>query len=198
MVAARAASEEAKARAAEEAEDRALREPVAPSARSRWQFHVEYQEGSEGETLVLCCYPRKVAFIEDDNPFALEPRGWLIGGGAIAPVSLVCWWIDDIIAGLLLVALLGLALLLAHRTRILRIHITRLNQFLVYERNPRRPIGIGPLGDLQMDVHAGTASMRCSWAHSKGPPRWFQLESLPAADWLTVQRFIKKHGLRGL
>jgi hypothetical protein len=204
MVAARDASDEAKSRAAEAAAQLALREPVAPTARSRWSFGVVLDESSEGDTLVIRCYPRKVAFTEDESPFVLEPRGWLIAAVATATTVLVSWVIGDLVATLTLALVLALGLILAHRSRTIRIHITRLNQFVVYERDPTRPIGIGRSSDLSMDVHAypGNNSMRCKWVHARGP-KWesscsFQLESLPRADWLTVQRFIDKHGLHGL
>jgi hypothetical protein len=161
-------------------------------------------ERARPESLVVRCYPRKLAFAEDDSPFALEPRGWLMAGVATAIVMLVSWMIEDVVTALALFGALGLGLLLAHRTRTVRIHVTRLHQFLIYESDPTRPIGIGPVSDLQMDVHAypGNHSVRCKWLRARGP-KWestqrFELESLPRADWLTVQRFIAKHGLRGL
>src|SRR5438067_25205 len=110
MLAARAASEAAKARTDAAAIDRELGQPVAPTARSRWSFGVVLHESAEGDTLVIRCYPRKLAFREDDGPFVIEPRAWLIAGVATALVSLVAWLVADSVTALALfgVLLLGL------------------------------------------------------------------------------------------
>jgi hypothetical protein len=197
-----AAASERAAAAEQSARQEAARHaeaPVAPSARSRWRFGIERHETSEGDTLVIRCYPRKLAFQEDDDPFSLEPRGYLIASLGPAIVVLLSWVVDDWRFTLAASVALLVGLIYAHYARIVRIHITRLDHFVVYHRNPKRQIGLGPVSDLRMDAH-GTVrlSMRCKWIRGGRGSASFGLAKLPRADWLTVQQFIAKHRLRGL